>query len=85
MNMIYTARDDSLYECFTDDELQRLHEIKSSPNWLPRTERKRNQQISVKITLHLKNRLQERCRELGISMSEYINALLEVFLSEDYT
>ena len=79
----------TLYQAFSESELRRLYEIKASPTWTPREDltRKggRNAKLQVKIPRRLKDRLFERCTELGITVSDYINALLEVMLSEDNT
>lgn len=80
---------DKLYACFTDAELERLRQIKSDPRWTPNKEIAKASplydddyvQMAVYVRRHLHTRLKARCQELGISIREYVNAVLEVMLS----
>ena len=84
--MIYTDRNETdLYNCFSDEELKRLREIKADAGWVPRQERKNGKvkeqhiaQINVVVPAMLKARVVEKCGALGITLRDYFTALLEV-------
>ena len=85
--MLYNDRNETdLYDCFSEDELRRLREIKDDPEWLPRQQRKAGgmhrddqhaAQINVVLPARLKARVVEKCGVLGITLRDYFTALLE--------
>ena len=83
--MIYTDRNETdLYNCFSDEELKRLREIKSDPQWIPRQDRKNGvvkeegvAQINVVLPALLKARVVEKCGAMGVTIRDYITAVLE--------
>ena len=87
--MLYSDRNETdLYDCFTPEELARLREIKNAPSWKPRQDRQGgaarytvqgdSSRIKVWVSAALKERVDTKCGDLGITISDYVRALLEV-------
>lgn len=80
-----------LYDCFTPAEMQRLHEIKSSPEWVPNYMRgvgvyaPRGAEARIQVGISMSDRVAKRakawCASRGISLSYFIETVVEAIIS----